>query len=48
MSVCPVEFAEYYFITVYLYANKCTKDGPVALIETYVLKFCVSLCSSHS
>ena len=42
------EFAKHCCVAMYLYANKLAKDGPVALIETYVLMFHVSLCSSYS
>ena len=48
MSGFSVEFDELYFVAAYLYAIKSTKHGPVALVETYVLMFSASLCSSHS
>ena len=47
MSGFPVEFDELYFVAAYLYANKSAKDASVALIETYVFMFSVSLCSSR-
>ena len=48
MSGFPAEFAKHCFVSAYLLANKLAKDGPVALMETYVLTFRVSLCSSRS
>ena len=47
MSGFPIEFDELYFVAAYLFASKSIKHGPVALIETYVLMFSVSLCSSR-
>ena len=47
MSGFPVEFDELYFVAANLYASKSNKHGPVALIESYVLMFSVSLCSSR-
>ena len=48
MSGFHVEFDEFYFVAAYLYASISIKPGPVALVETYVLMFSASLCSSHS
>ena len=48
MSGFPAEFTKHYFVAAYLYVNKSTKDGPVALIKTYVLMYSVSLCSLRS
>ena len=48
MSGFPAQLAKLYFVAGYLYANKSAKDGPEALIETYVLMFSVSLYSSRS
>ena len=47
MSGFPSQFTKHYFVAAYLYANKSAKDAPVALIETYVFMFSVSLCSSR-
>ena len=43
MSGFPIEFDELYFVAAYLFASKSIKHGPVALIETYVLMFSVSV-----
>ena len=48
MSGFHVEFDEFYFVAAYLYASNSIKPEPVALVETYVLVFSASLCSSHS
>ena len=47
MSGFPVQLDELYFVAAYIYASKSNKNGPVAQIETYVLMFSVSLCSSR-
>ena len=47
VSGFPSQFTKHYFVAAYLYANKSAKDAPVALIETYVFMFSVSLCSSR-
>ena len=47
VSGFPSQFTKHYFVAEYLYANKSAKDAPVALIETYVFMFSVSLCSSR-
>ena len=48
MSGFPAELAKHYLVAAYFYANKSAKDGPVDLIDTYVLMFSVSLCSPRS